>query len=116
MPETDGNIARLDVSVARLDERLKSLEKKTDDHHEIVLNKIQELKDGLIDRVVKLEMQVTRMEGGKFSSVDFIQFRNNEFIPVSKKVSNLVWWLALFIGGGGTIITLVNWYLLYRHG
>jgi len=79
----------IETYVARLDERLKALEKKTDDHHVAILTKMQELKDGLVDRVSKLELQVTRIEAGKLSSTDYVAFRNNEYVPMVKKVDDM---------------------------
>lgn len=95
------------------------MERQTDTDHDLLITlheqvkqvrlDIKDIKDNLADRLTKVEM-------GKLSAVDFIQFRNSEFTPLKKSVDNLKWWLALFIGGGGTIITLVNWFLLYRQG
>lgn len=87
-----------------LEVKLGKLEVKMD----FVIDKLGELEKGLVTRV-------DRLENGKFPSIDFVQFRNNEFVPLKNKVDKLWWNLALFLGGGGTIITLINWYLLYKY-
>ena len=85
---------------------------------EVKIGKLETKVDFLIDKVGDLEKglvnRVERMEVGKFSSIDFVQFRNNEFIPLQKKVDKLWWNLAIFLGGGGALVTLINWYLLYK--
>ena len=85
---------------------------------EVKIGKLETKVDFLIDKVGDLEKglvnRVERMEVGKFSSIDFVQFRNNEFILLQKKVDKLWCNLAIFLGGGGALVTLINWYLLYK--
>lgn len=64
-----------DVQIGRLDERFKAFEKRFDDNSKVVLGELKDLKDGFAARLDRLEM-------GKFSSKDFVEWRNNEFVPV----------------------------------
>lgn len=111
-------LAAVEVSLGRMDERLKSIDAKEDEHHKALVGKIEDLTNNYAARLDRLETQ-------KFSSVDFIQFRNQEFVPfqndvnsfkevMNKALTKLMWYLALAIGGGGTLITLINWWLIYR--
>lgn len=68
-----------DTQLARLDERVKSLDKNFNDSIKVVLGEIKDLKDGLAGRIDKLEVS-------KFPSIDFVQWRTNEFIPLQTKV------------------------------
>lgn len=80
----------LEVQFGRLDERLKGLEKKQDEHHNTVLIEIKELKEGVIVRLERVEIT-------KLLADDFIRFKKEEFAPLVEDVKALMnyrWWLA----------------------
>lgn len=84
MPDT------LEVQFGRLDERLKGLEKKQDEHHQTILSEMKDLREGV---VVRLE----RVEVTKLLAEDFIRFKKDEFAPLVSDVKALMqyrWILA----------------------
>lgn len=90
-PRTD------EVKIAVLEEQMKSLRTGLD----AVATKIDSLTQKIDDAYVKKE--------------DFNKFLKDDFSPVKQTTEKLWWNLALLIGGGGVIITLVNWYLISKH-
>lgn len=77
---------------------------------------IKELKASQDKTVASIESMNTKLDTAFVTRSDFDKFLQDIFNPVKKKVDGLIWWLALLIGGGGTLITLVNWYLIYHSG
>lgn len=78
------------VQIARLDERVKALDRKLEENFQVVLGEFKDLRENFANRLDRLETQ-------KFSSTDFIQFRNNEIVPMIKTVGELMqfrWILA----------------------
>lgn len=69
----------LEVKIARLDTKL-----------DFAIAEIKDLKENLAGRI-------DRLENTKFASNDFVQFRNNEFVPLKSDVEALMryrWILA----------------------
>lgn len=96
-PSLDTQVAVLQTNVAHLTEAIKDLKLSQDKN------------------TVSVESMNTKLDTAVMTRADFDKFLSDTFLPVKKKVDNLTWNLALLIGGGGVIITLVNWYLLYSH-
>lgn len=90
-PRTD------EVKIAVLEEQMKSLVRAVDS----LGTKFDGFSDKIDDNYLRKE--------------DFAKFLNDDFKPVKSTTEKLWWNLALLIGGGGVIITLVNWFLLYKH-
>lgn len=61
-----------------------------------------------------VEKMTEKLDTAFVTREDFNKFMAEIFNPVKKKVDNLMWNLALLVGGGGVLITLINWYLLFR--
>lgn len=76
---------------------------------------MKEFKVGQDKMQESIEGMSQKLDVAYQTKADFMKWAEENFKPIKSKVDNLVWWLALLIGGGGSIITLVNWYLLYRH-
>lgn len=84
MPDT------LDVQFGRLDERLKGLEKKSDEHHQTILSEMKDLREGVVARLERVEIT-------KLLADDFIRFKKDEFAPLASDVKSLMqyrWILA----------------------
>lgn len=47
-----------EVVMGRLDERLKGLEKKTDEHHQIVMTELKEIRDNINPRLTSVEQRM----------------------------------------------------------
>lgn len=71
---------------------MKELRIKQADNHKEIKDELTELKNGYATRLEKVEMS-------KFPSVDFIQFRNSEFAPLTGRVKRLENWQNTIIGG-----------------
>lgn len=85
MPES------LETQFGRLDERLRGLEKKSDEHHQTVLTEIKDLREGV---VVRLE----RVEITKLLADDFIRFKKEEFAPLAQDVRALMQYRWILVG------------------
>lgn len=84
MPET------LEVQFGRLDERLKGLEKKQDEHHQTILTEVKDLREGVVARLERVEIT-------KLLADDFVRFKKDEFAPLAQDVRSLMqyrWILA----------------------
>lgn len=77
---------------------------------------VKELKTAQDKTTNSVENMNTKLDTAFVTKVDFEKFLTDIFNPVKKKVDSLTWNLALLIGGGGVVITLVNWWLIYRQG
>lgn len=74
MPETP------ETTIGRLDERLKSLEKKTDDHHNTVMMELKDIKENINPRLLSLESRV-------YTKGDFTEFYKTYVLEMDKKLS-----------------------------
>lgn len=81
----------LKVQFGRLDERLKSLEKKQDEHHQVVMSEMKDLREGLLRRVERVEIE-------RLLAKDFFSFRDNEFVVLQKNVDILMSYRWKFAG------------------
>lgn len=85
----------LEVQFGRLDERLKGLEKKQDEHHQTVLTEIKDLREGVVARLERVEIT-------KLLADDFIRFKKDEFAPLIDDVKALMQYRWIL----GGIVTL----------
>ena len=90
MENTFRNTDDLAVQFGRLDERLKGLEKKQDEHHLTMLGEMKDLREGVVTRLERVEIT-------KLLADDFIRFKKDEFAPLASDVKSLMqyrWILA----------------------
>lgn len=92
MEFSDNDNEPVRTQMARLDERFNALEKKVDAGNVVIISKIKELQDGFVARL-------ERVESTKFPSTDFIQFRNNDYVPLKEVVDKLVEYKSTIRGG-----------------
>lgn len=92
MTETDHDIlTTLVANTKELRQRQIELAAIAADNHKEIKQEIQDLKNGYADRLAKVEM-------GKLSSLDFVQFRNTEFAPLFQDVKDLKSWQNKIVG------------------
>lgn len=104
MPETP------ETTIGRLDERLKSLEKKTDDHHNTVMIELRDIKENINPRLLSLESRV-------YTKGDFTEFYKAYVTAQDEqdtKLDDLSSWQNRVVGGLiiiniilGVLLTLV---------
>lgn len=80
-----------EVQLGRLEERLTHFDKKHDEHHQVVLTEIKDLREGV---VVRLE----RVEITKLLADDFIRFKKEEFAPLAQDVRALMQYRWILVG------------------
>lgn len=75
----------LEIQVARIQEQVKSLDKKVDTNTTNILAEIKSLNDNFANRLGKAEMQVEDLIRTKATTVDFNNFQNFMAVELSKK-------------------------------
>lgn len=77
---------------------------------------MKDFKTGQDKMQASIESMSSKLDLAYVTKEEFLRYQTEVINPLKKIVTNLLWWLALFIGGGGTLITLINWFLIYKHG
>lgn len=107
----------LQVQIGRIDERLKSLERKQDEHHSTVIAEINAIITEIKDLRNGVMARLERVEALKLKAQDFIDFKKDEFVPLMNDVEILKKYRWLLAGAIGIIAFLAPfiWAFIEKH-